>query len=191
MTLNFLGGHMFKVGTYISYRAEGVCVISDIRMEAFNALGKNEEFYILSPIKDMNSLLYVPVNNEMLTSKMQPLLSAEEICALADELRPQVMEWTTDSRARNSALREILAAGGRRELILLVNTINDRIARSGEIGRKITAGDENILKRALRMLVDEFSVTTDIKNEEQLLSVLDGTGKCQPNDRAAFSGAAK
>ena len=36
---------MFKVGTYVSYRSEGVCVISDIRMEAFNALGKNEEFY--------------------------------------------------------------------------------------------------------------------------------------------------
>ena len=61
---------MFKVGTYVSYRSEGVCVISDIRMEAFNALGKSEEFYILAPIKDMNSVLYVPVNNEVLTSKM-------------------------------------------------------------------------------------------------------------------------
>ena len=36
---------MFKVGTYVSYRAEGVCVISDIRNEAFNSLGKKEEFY--------------------------------------------------------------------------------------------------------------------------------------------------
>ena len=173
---------MFKVGTYVSYRSEGVCVISDIRMEAFHALGKSEEFYILAPIKDMNSVLYVPVNNEKLTSKMQPLLSAEEICALADELRSQYMDWVTDSRARNSVLRDILVSGGRRELILLVNTINDRIARSDEIGRKITAGDETILKRALKMLVDEFSVTTDINTEDHLLRVLDGTDKCMPKD---------
>lgn len=173
---------MFKVGTYVSYRAEGVCVISDIRMEAFNALGKSEEFYILAPIKDMNSVLYVPVNNEILTSKMHPLLSATEICDLADELRTQRMEWIVDSRARNAALREILTAGGRKELILLVNTINDRIARSDEIGRKITAGDENVLKRALRMLIDEFSVTTDITTEEQLLRVLDGSGTCESRE---------
>ncbi len=182
---------MFKVGTYVSYRAEGVCVISDIRMEAFNAIGKKEEFYILSSIKDMNSLLYVPVNNELLTSKMRPLLSAEEVCALADELRDERMEWIVESRVRNSALRDILTVGDRRELMLLVNTINDRIARSEEIGRKITAGDENVRKRALRMLIDEFSVTTDIKTEEHLLSVLDGSGACAPRDINEPIGAAK
>ncbi|MBQ2384996.1 MAG: CarD family transcriptional regulator [Clostridia bacterium] len=139
---------MFAVGDYVSYRSEGVCVVSDIRTEEFNALGKSEEYYILAPLKDMNSVLYVPVNNEVLVAKMQPLLSADEICALADELRGELMDWIDDSRARNAALREILAGGNRRELIVLVNTILDRIARSAEIGRKITAGDENTLKRA-------------------------------------------
>lgn len=171
---------MFEIGTYISYRSEGVCVISDIREERFGALGKSEEYYILAPLKDMNSILYVPVNNEQLTSKMQPLLSAEEICALSDELRAEKMEWITDSRARNGVLREILASGDRRELIVLVNTILDRIERSAEIGRKITAGDENTLKRAKKMLFDEFSATTDLKNEEQLLALLRGEHKCSP-----------
>ena len=172
------GGNMFAIGDYVSYRSEGVCVISDIRTEVFNALGKSEEYYILAPLKDINSVLYVPVNNEVLTSKMQPLLSADEICALADELRGEIIEWIDDSRARNAALREILAGGDRRELIVLVNTILDRIARSSEIGRKITAGDENTLKRAKRMLLDEFAATTDLENDEQLMGVLDGTYRC-------------
>lgn len=171
---------MFEIGTYVSYRSEGVCVISDIRTEAFNALGKSEEFYILAPLKDMNSILYVPVNNELLTSKMQPLLSADEICALASELRDEKMEWIVDSRARNSALREILAAGDRRELIVLVNTITDRINRSAEIGRKITAGDENTLKRAMKMLLDEFSTTTDLSSTEELMGVIAGERRCLP-----------
>ena len=165
---------MFKVGAYVSYRAEGVCVISDIRNEAFNSLGKKEEFYILSPIRDMNSVLYVPVNNELLTSKMRPLLTPDGIRELADELRDQRMEWINESRSRNSALREILATGDRYTLVLLVYTIQDRIDRSAEIGRKITAGDEAILKRAKRMLIDEFSFTSDIKNEKALDELLWG-----------------
>ena len=177
---------MFAVGDYVSYRSEGVCVVSDIRTEEFNALGKSEEYYILAPLKDMNSVLYVPVNNEMLVAKMQPLLSADEICALADELRGELMEWIDDSRARNTALREILAGGNRRELIVLVNTILDRIARSAEIGRKITAGDENTLKRAKRMLLDEFAATTDLSTDEELMGVLDGTYRCNPRTVGAL-----
>lgn len=169
---------MFEIGTYISYRSEGVCVISDIREECFGALGKSEEYYILAPLKDMNSILYVPVNNELLTSKMQRLLSADELCSLCDELRGERMEWITDSRARNGVLREILAAGDRRELIVLVNTIVERIERSAEIGRKITAGDENTLKRAKRMLLDEFSATTDLESEEELMGLLRGEHRC-------------
>lgn len=169
---------MFEIGTYVSYRAEGVCVISDIRTEAFNALGKSEEFYILAPLKDMNSILYVPVNNEALTSKMQPLLSADEIYALADELREVRMEWIDDSRARNSVLREMLAAGGRRELLILVNTIVDRIKRADEIGRNITAGDANVLTRAKKMLLDEFSVTAELNNVDELMEVLTGERRC-------------
>ncbi len=174
------GGTMFAIGAYVSYRSEGVCVISDIRTEVFNSLGKSEEYYILAPLKDMNSVLYVPVNNEILTSKMQPLLSADEICALADELRGELLDWIDESRARNAALREILSGGDRRELIVLVNTILDRIVRSAEIGRKITAGDENTLKRAKKMLLDEFAATTDISTDEELMGVLAGTHRCNP-----------
>ena len=173
---------MFEIGTYVSYRAEGVCVIADIRTEAFNALGKSEEFYILAPIKDMNSVLYVPLNNEQLTSKIQPLLSADGICALADELRDHRMEWIDDSRARNSALRAMLAAGGRRELMILVNTIVDRINRAEEIGRNITAGDGNILTRAKKMLLDEFAITSDISTVDQLMEVLSGERRCSARE---------
>ena len=175
---------MFELGTYVSYRAEGVCVIVDIRTEAFNALEKSEEFYILAPLRDMNSVLYVPVNNEVLTARMQPLLCADDICALADELRNVKLEWIDESRARNSALREILAQGDRRTLVILVNTVSDRMARSAEKGRKVTAGDENMLRRAQKMLVDEFSTTSDISNVDELMEVLNGTRRCLHKDIA-------
>ena len=53
------------------------------------------------------------------------------------------------------------------------------------------AGDENVLKRALRMLIDEFSVTTDITTEEQLLRVLDGSGTCESREILESIGKSK
>ena len=65
---------MYKIGTYVSYRSEGVCVINEIKQQKFGALDTASEYYVLSPIVDNNSKLYVPVNNEALVSKMRPLL---------------------------------------------------------------------------------------------------------------------
>jgi hypothetical protein len=58
------------------------------------------------------------------------------------------------------------------------------MARSAEIGRKVTAGDENMLRRAQKMLVDEFSTTSDISNVDELMEVLNGTRRCLHKDIA-------
>ena len=46
----------YEIGSYVIYRAEGICDIIDIRRESF-AGGEKAEYYILSPRNDPNSLL--------------------------------------------------------------------------------------------------------------------------------------
>ena len=169
---------MFSKGSYVIDRAEGVCVISDIKTEKFNALDKETQFYILNPINDKKSMLYVPVDNEALTDMMRPLLSAEEIMALADELRQDRIELVSDSRGRNSQLRDILSRGDRRELIVLLNTLDDFMERVAANGRKIGNTELVAYTRATKLLVDEFSSTTDIDNAEKLKGVIKGTAEC-------------
>jgi len=168
---------MFEIGTYVSYRTEGVCRVTDIRTESFG--GKSEQYYILSPLKDQNSVLYVPFDNEQLVAKMLPLLSAEQICELAEELREERVEWRPESRARNYRFREILSTGDRRDAIILINTITEKGIELQATGKKLTGGDEALLKRAKRMLVDEFSLTTDISDTDDLMEVLSGRAKCK------------
>ena len=73
---------MFEIGSYVMYRAEGVCKISDIRDESFGAIGGQEKYYILSPLNDDKSTVYVPMGNDALLGMMRPLMSAEEICRM-------------------------------------------------------------------------------------------------------------
>ena len=165
---------MFEIGSFVVYRAEGVCRISDIRVESFGALGGEESYYILTPNNDEKSTVYVPMSNERLVGMMRPLLSAEEIGETVSELRASRVEWVEESRARNARFREILSLGDRRDLIVLANTLAERavLASRGEV-KKLTGGDENTLRRACRMLYEEFSMTTSL-TEEQILPLLTG-----------------
>ena len=171
---------MYKVGTYVSYRSEGVCIINEIKQQEFGALDMLSEYYILSPIGDPNSKLYVPVNNEALVLKMRPLFSAEELNALARELRNEKMEWIKEPRPRNNAFREILSLGDRVALIKLVHTLVAQAEVFESIGKTLTQGDEMTLKRAKDMLIAEFSFTTNVNNEQRLMDLLYCRAECSP-----------
>ena len=165
---------MFTIGAYVMYRSEGVCKIADIRQETFGTVGNGATYYILTPLNDPKTTLFVPTENELLVSYMRPLLSAEEICALTAELREERIEWIPENRIRNARFREILALGDRRELIVLVHTLLERIRMTEAAGKRIAAGDEQALRRATKLLLDEFSTTTDLSNEVEVLAVLMG-----------------
>ena len=165
---------MYEIGSYVIYRAEGVCKISDIRTESFGAIGGQEKYYILSPVNDEKSTVFVPLGNDVLLGMMRPLMSAEEICQLAEELRDRRLEWIPESRARNTMFRELLAVGDRRELIVLVNTVVEHMEATVAAGKKPGSTDENALRRARRLLYEEFSATTDIGGEEDVVPLLRG-----------------
>ena len=165
---------MFEIGSYVSYRAEGVCVIADIREERFGALGGIGKYYILAPIGDEKSTVFVPCDNENLVSMMRPLLSAEEILAMVEELREERIEWIEESRLRNLRFREIFSVGDRRQLIVLLNTVIEHSERIRALGKKVGSTDENAIYRAKTMLFEEFSMTTDLRDADEILLLLRG-----------------
>ncbi len=164
----------FCIGDCVIYRAEGICDVVDIRRETFIGCTEALEYYILSPRNDPNSTFYVPVANEELVSLMRPLLTREEIFALCDELREERMDWIVESRARNVKFREILSLGDRREVVVLVNTVKERIAENEKIGKKPGSTDSGALRRGAKLLRDEFSAAMDISCDEELFALLDG-----------------
>lgn len=165
---------MFEKGSYVIYRSEGVCLIRDIRPESFGTIGAREDYYILSPLRDPKSTVFVPVGNEALVRFMRELMNAEQIMRMAEELKEARLDWINDSRARNNAWKEILARGDRRELVMLCNTLSEKLEQLTANGRKASSTDMGALRRAERMLFEEFSATTDIASSDDVLSLLHG-----------------
>ncbi|MBQ9086991.1 MAG: hypothetical protein IJY47_07390 [Clostridia bacterium] len=165
---------MFQIGGYVTYRAEGVCVIRDIREECFGGTGMGESYYVLVPLNDERSTIFVPVANEKLVGMMRPLLSSSEIVALTKELGEERLSWLPDSRSRSTMFRDILAGGDPRELIVLANTIRERAECEMERGKRPTGTDLAAKARAEKLLLDEFSATTDLTSVEQITPLLRG-----------------
>ncbi len=164
----------FSIGDAVVYRAEGVCDIVDIRKECFGANPQGEEYYILSPRNDANSSIYVPVHNEALTAQMRSLLSREEIVEMLRELRDERLDWPAESRARNTAFREILSLGERRALVVLVLTVQERVEAIIAAGKKPGSTETGALSRACKLLRDEFSVAIPLHSDDELLALLRG-----------------
>ena len=163
----------YEIGDRVIYRAEGICEITDIRVEAF-AGGEKSEYYILSPQNDPNSTVYVPVNNERLTSMIRHILSESEIHELIAERKSERLAWISDSRARNTYFKEILSICDRRDVIVLLQTVRDKIAQNDAEGKKSGTTETNAMYRASRLLRDEFSPAISLRSDEALFALIDG-----------------
>ena len=68
---------MYNVGDNIHYGGSGVCVIQEIAVMRFGRT--REQYYVLKPVYQNASLIYVPVDNPQLVGKMRAVLTKEEV----------------------------------------------------------------------------------------------------------------
>lgn len=144
----------YKKGDYVNYASSGVCLIEDIRNVA--CIGKDSMFYVLKPIKDKKSTVYVPVGNEVLTAKMRYIMTKTEIDDLLKSIKSSDISWIDDRKVRSQSFKTILKRGDMRELINLVSCIYLKKLEFTALGKHLSATDEDILSQAESMIDNEF-----------------------------------
>ncbi|MDO4344647.1 MAG: CarD family transcriptional regulator [Eubacteriales bacterium] len=147
----------FCKGGYVVYGSAGVCYIEDIRNMRFPSERGERCYYILRPVRNASSTLYVPVDNEKLREKMRHVLTKEEIDAILEENRDKEIQWQSDKKKREEEFRKILKERNQKEMLLLVSCIYLKKRELISAGKKLNYTDEGILQEAERCIDDEFS----------------------------------
>lgn len=149
-----------KIGTYVLYGKTGVCLVKE------QTVMNGGQYYVLSPVSDSRSSVYVPLSNDELVGRMRPLLTREEIDLLlsrADEVR---MEWPEDRNERATLCRGVLCGGDRKELVRLLCCLMRRKVERIEMGKRLSSMDENFLQECVRLVQEEFSMVLGIPARE-------------------------
>lgn len=156
---------MFESGAYVVYGKTGVCCVEGCKEMAFTGADKMM-YYVLHPHRDPSSSVYVPCNNEILMSRMRPILTKGEIDDLLRGARWNEVSWVEDKNERLEQYRAILSEGDRCRIICLVRCLFEAQRERVADGKKLSSADEQLLKECVRLVAEEFSIVLGISPEQ-------------------------
>ena len=162
---------MFQVNDTVSYGTHGVCQITEIGEK--NLTGKSMEYYILKPVYNENSTLYVPVHSENLTGKMRRILSVREIREMIRQMPYHQEDWIDNENLRKTRYRELLTDGNRTELLKMLRTLYLHQQEQISKGKKLHNTDERFFREAEKLLFDEIALVLHIKPSQVLPFILE------------------
>ena len=162
---------MFSVGNIVLYGMQGICEISEITEKKFKS--DVIKYYVLVPVFDKSSKIFVPTENKTLTAKMRRILSKQEILDIIEAMPEDEIIWISDDGERKEKYKEILSGGDRTKIIKLIKTLYLHQKHQKQIGKKLHISDERMLKEAEKLLYDEFAFVLDIDRDSVLPFILE------------------
>ncbi|MDR1805564.1 MAG: CarD family transcriptional regulator [Clostridium sp.] len=159
---------MLTIGEEFIYGSAGVCKVAGIKDMTVGA--ETNSYYILKPVYEAASTIYVRVDSSELAGKVRRILSQEEILELIRQMPDENTIWETDDNKRREQYKGILSGSDRSALIRMIKTLflrGEELKNVGK-GKKLHASDERFLKDAEKILYEEFAYVLNITREEVL-----------------------
>lgn len=157
---------MIQVNDTVLYGVHGVCKVADTVTRTVG--GKNVDYYILKPVFDGSSTVYVPMENQALTAKLKRILSAAEIYEMIRSMPEEDLLWVENENERRQLFQEILVSGDRAQLVRLIKTLYARQQKRLEQKKNLLMSDEKFMKDAERILYEEFAYVLKIDRDQVL-----------------------
>lgn len=155
---------MFKIGDVVLYGIQGICKISNVEVKQ---VGKTAlDYYVLNPIFNQNTALFVPVDNEKLTAKMQCVLTKSEAKQLIENATQTNFIEIQSEATKQEQYREIFSSGNRQLLMSLIKTIRFERDERSKVGKKLSMSDEQTLYKAEQLLFNELAFVLGVESAE-------------------------
>lgn len=152
---------MYQKNDHVNYGVHGICRIDDIRKMSLNPTAGEQLYYILKPVSQESSTIYIPVTNEKLVERMRPVLSKEQIDEIICSVKDQKMEWIDDRKKRLAQFQEILSKRDERELLLLASCL---YMKSETSEKGLSNGEREMLKKVENIITHEFAFSLNLSN---------------------------
>lgn len=155
---------MLKVNDIVLYGAAGACTVKEFCKKQIG--GKEHDYAVLETETPPKTTIYLPLENETLMARIQPVPSPDEILSMIRAMPSEEEIWIEDEEQRKQRYREIIASCERTALSRLIKTLYSRQVEQRRIGKKLHSADERVFKEAQRLLHNEISFVLHIPSDD-------------------------
>lgn len=164
----------YKAGTHVRYGGTGVCLVDRIEEVPYPGPQPTRMCYVLKPLRNHGMEVSVPLDNENLCAKIQPLRTKDEIDAMLDTAKQDdILVWIEDRKQRGAEFRRILAGGDAPTLLQMIHCILRQRTVLEARGKRLSAMDDNARRDAARMLDEEFAFSLGMTPEEASVYIIE------------------
>jgi CarD family transcriptional regulator len=150
---------VFSVGDKVIYGSKIVCRFNGIADKGFD--NKTRRYYVLKPIFENASTIFLPVDGDEVEKLRRPLL-IEEIYLSIKEITYEDTMWTDNANEREERYKQLLAEDDHVIILKLIVTLYLRKER----GEKLNKSDELTFKNAMQVLCDELAYILNVKHAQ-------------------------
>ncbi len=161
---------MYEIGSYVVKANNGVCRIEDILHLDLPGTDRNRLYYLLIPLENKNSKLYVPTDTA--EQNLRRVLSEEEAWTVIRSIPATEAAWIANDKLREQAYKEALHSCDPTALVSIIKNLYLRKKQRTEQGKKSTATDERYFKLAEDHLYAElaFALGKDKNEMRQIIT---------------------
>lgn len=172
---------MFEVGEYVVCGNKGVCIVEDITTLDIAGVDKKRKYYILKPIYQTGSTVYVPVDSSR--ESMRQVMKCKDAQKLIDTIPDVPLLRIANDKLTEQTYKECLKSGNCEEWVRIIKTIWVRKQARLQAGRKVTSVDAKYFHMAEESLYGELAVALNLSRDavaEYIAEVIEGK-KSQKN----------
>lgn len=148
---------------YVVYGIDGVCEVEGIIRQKFGTDSSVKDYYVLRPVYEKSSKVYVPVNSSAVAERMRPILSKKEIDEAILSAFDGEITWVNDYKKRSEQFHRILSRRDEKEILQMISCL---YLHGKESEKGLTASNAHMLKAAQNIIEQEFAFSLNIKPEE-------------------------
>ena len=155
---------MFTNGDYVVCGNNGICKVSDITTLNMNGVDKSRKYYLLKPVYQAGSAVYIPVDTAADT--MRKAMNFDEANAFISSIPTLPLIPLADEKTLERTYKEYMHQNSSEGWLRLIKTIYLRKEKRISSGYKVTAVDSKYFKLAEDFLYGELSVALNMSKDE-------------------------
>ncbi len=155
---------MFACNEYVFHESGGVCRIDEIKAAPLENMPAGRLYYIMKPVNDQNSVIYIPVDSEQIF--LRKLMDRTQAQELLDDI--PFIRTIDESNAKllRAKYVELMKTHDPVEWVRVIKTVYLRSDVQNGHGKRLSETERSFAETAKRHLHTELSLALDVPREQ-------------------------